>query len=68
MATSLSNQLGRNESFESKQDNETVEKEVELQLSMQEKLTRVIGKEINSKIIFVGLENILERRNTLKLI
>jgi hypothetical protein len=44
-------ELGCNESIEFKSDNETAEVDVELQLFMQDKLTRVIHKEINSKII-----------------
>jgi hypothetical protein len=50
-ATGLSKPLARNESFESDKDNETVEEELEFQLSMQEKLARAIDKGMNFKII-----------------
>jgi hypothetical protein len=39
-----------NESFEFKSDNKTAEVEIDLQLSMQEKLARAIEKEMNFKI------------------
>jgi hypothetical protein len=40
--------LNHNEPFES--DKETTEVEIDLKLSMQEKLARAIDKEMNSKI------------------
>jgi hypothetical protein len=50
MVTGLSNALNHNEPFELESDNETAEVEIDLQLSMQEKLARAIDKEMNSKI------------------
>jgi hypothetical protein len=50
MVTGLSKPLDHNEPFEFESDNETAEEEIDLQLSMQEKLARVIEKEMNSKI------------------
>jgi hypothetical protein len=50
MVTGLSKPLDHNEPFEMKSDNETTEVEIDLQLSMQEKLARAIDKEMNSKI------------------
>jgi hypothetical protein len=50
MVTSLSKPLDHNEPFELESDNETAEVEIDLQLSMQEKLGRAIDKEMNSKI------------------
>jgi hypothetical protein len=50
MVTGLPKPLDHNEPFELESDNETAEVEIDLQLSMQEKLTRAIDKEINSKI------------------
>jgi hypothetical protein len=51
MVTGLSKPLDHNELFELEFDNETAEVEIDLQLSiMQEKLTRAIDKEMNSKI------------------
>jgi hypothetical protein len=50
MVTSLSKPLDHNEPFELESDNETAEVENDLQLSMQEKLTRAIDKEMSSKI------------------
>jgi hypothetical protein len=48
----LSKQLDKNdnEPFEFESDNNTAEVEINLQLSMQEKLTRAIDKEMNSKM------------------
>jgi hypothetical protein len=42
--------LNHNEPSEFESDNETAEVEIELQLSMEEKLARAIAKEMNSKI------------------
>jgi hypothetical protein len=42
--------LDHNEPFEIESDNETAEVEIDLQLTIQEKLTRAIDKEINCKI------------------
>jgi hypothetical protein len=50
MVTGLSKPLDHNEPFELEFDNKTAEVENDLQLSMQEKLTRAIAKEIFSKI------------------
>jgi hypothetical protein len=50
MVTGLSKPLDHNEPFELESDNETAEVEIDLQLSMQEKLARAIDKEMNSKI------------------
>jgi hypothetical protein len=50
MVTGLSKPLDHNESFKFESDNETAKEEIELQLSMQEKLARAIDKEMNSKI------------------
>jgi hypothetical protein len=51
MVTGLSKPLDPNEPIEFKSDNKTAEVEIDLpKLSMQEKLTKAIGKEINSKI------------------
>jgi hypothetical protein len=49
MVTGLSKPLDDNEPFEFESDNETTEKEIDLQLSMQEKLARAIDKDIFSK-------------------
>jgi hypothetical protein len=46
----LSKPLDHNEPFELESDNETAEVEIDLQLSMQEKLARSINKDMNSKI------------------
>jgi hypothetical protein len=48
MVTGLSKALDHNEPFES--SNETAEIEIDLELSVQEKLARAIDKEMNSKI------------------
>jgi hypothetical protein len=48
MVTGLSKALDHNEPFES--NNETAEIEIDLELSVQEKLARAIDKEMNSKI------------------
>jgi hypothetical protein len=48
--TGLSKPLDPNEPFEFESDNEIVEVEIDLQLSIQEKLARANDKEINSKI------------------
>jgi hypothetical protein len=50
MVTGLSRPLDHNEPFEFEFDNETTEVEIDLELYMQEKLARVIDKEINSNI------------------
>jgi methionyl-tRNA synthetase len=50
MVTGLSKPLNHNEPFELESDNETAEVEIDLQLSMQEKLARAIDREMNSKI------------------
>jgi hypothetical protein len=50
MVTGLSKPLDHNEPFEFEIDNETAEVEIDLQLSIQEKLTRAIDKGMNSKI------------------
>jgi hypothetical protein len=52
MVTGLSKPLDFNEPFELESENETAEVEIDLQLSMQEKLARAIDidKEMNSKI------------------
>jgi hypothetical protein len=50
MVTGLSKPLDHNEPFKLESDNETAEVEIDLQLSMQEKLARAIDKEMNSKI------------------
>jgi hypothetical protein len=50
MITGLSKPLDHNEPFELESDNKTAEVEIDLQLSMQEKLARAIDKEMNSKI------------------
>jgi hypothetical protein len=50
MVTGLSKPLDHNEPFEFESDNKTAEIEIDLELSMQEKLARAIDKEINSKI------------------
>jgi hypothetical protein len=47
MVTGLSKPIDQNEPFEFESDNETVEVEIDLQLSM---LARAINEEINSKI------------------
>jgi hypothetical protein len=49
MITALSKPLDHNQPFEFEFDNKTAEVEINLQLSMQEKLARSIDKEINSK-------------------
>jgi hypothetical protein len=51
MVTDLSKTLDHNEPFEFESDNETAEVEIDLQVSIQEKLARAIDKEMNSKII-----------------
>jgi hypothetical protein len=48
--TGLPKPLDHNEPFELESDNEAAEVEIDLQLSMQEKLARAIDKEMNSKI------------------
>jgi hypothetical protein len=53
----LSKSFDHNEPFEYESDNETTEVEINLQLSMQEKLARAIDKEINSKIKFQVTNN-----------
>jgi hypothetical protein len=50
MVTGLSKPLNHNEPIELESDNEAAEVEIDLQLSRQEKLTRAIDKEMNSKI------------------
>jgi hypothetical protein len=50
MVTGLSKPLDHNEPFELNSDNDTAEVEIDLQMSMQEKLARSIDKEMNSKI------------------
>jgi hypothetical protein len=47
MVTGLSKPLDHQEPFEFESDNETDEAEIDLQLSMQEKSARAIGKEMN---------------------
>jgi hypothetical protein len=47
MVTGLLKPLDHNEPFEFESDNETAEEEIDLQLSIQEKLAR--DKEMNSK-------------------
>jgi hypothetical protein len=49
MVTGLSKPIDHNEPFEFKSDNKTAEVEINLQLSMQEKLARAFDKEMNSK-------------------
>jgi hypothetical protein len=49
MVTGLSKPLDHNVPFEFESDNETAE-DIDLQLSMQEKLARAIEKSRNSKI------------------
>jgi hypothetical protein len=44
-----------NEPFEFESDNKTAEVEINLQLSMQEKLTRAIDKEMNSKMELIKM-------------
>jgi hypothetical protein len=46
----LSKPFDHNEPFEFESDNDTTEVELDLQLYMQEKLTKATDKEINSKI------------------
>jgi hypothetical protein len=48
--TGVSKPLDPNEPFEFESDKEIVEVEIDLQLSMQEKLARAIDKGINFKI------------------
>jgi hypothetical protein len=50
MVTGISKKLDHNEPFEFESDNETAEVEIDLELFMQDKLARVIDKEMNSKI------------------
>jgi hypothetical protein len=50
MVAGLSLPLDHNEPFELESDNETAEVEIDLQLSMQEKLSRAIDKAMHSKI------------------
>jgi hypothetical protein len=50
MVTGLSKPLDHNAPFKFESDNEAAEVEIDLQLSMQEKLARAIDKEINSKV------------------
>jgi hypothetical protein len=50
MVTGLSKQLDHNEPSEFESDNKAAEVEIDLELSIQEKLARAIEKEINSKI------------------
>jgi hypothetical protein len=52
MITGLSKSLDHNEPFEFESNHKTAEVEIDLQLSMQEKLTRAIDKEMNSKISY----------------
>jgi hypothetical protein len=49
MVTGLSKPLDHNELFEFASDNETTGVEIDLKLSIQEKLARAIDKEINHK-------------------
>jgi hypothetical protein len=50
MVTGLSKPLDHNEPYEFESDNETAKVEIDLQLSMQEKLGRANDKEMHSKI------------------
>jgi hypothetical protein len=50
MVTGISKPLDQNKPFELESDNETAKVEIDLKLSMQEKLARAIDKEMNSKI------------------
>jgi hypothetical protein len=50
MVNGLSKPIDHNEPFEFESDNKTAEVEINLLLSMQEKLARAIDKEMNSKI------------------
>jgi hypothetical protein len=50
MVTDLSMSLDHNELFEFESDNKTTDVKIDFQLSMQEKLTRAIDKEMNCKI------------------
>jgi hypothetical protein len=50
MVTGLSKLLDHNGPFKFESDNETAEVEIDLQLSMQEKLARAVDKEMNSKL------------------
>jgi hypothetical protein len=50
MVTGLSNPLVHNKPFELESDNETAAVEIDVQLSMKEKLARAIDKEMISKI------------------
>jgi hypothetical protein len=50
MVTGQSKPLDHNEPFKFESDIETVTEEIDLQVSMQEKLARAIDKEMNSKI------------------
>jgi hypothetical protein len=52
MVTGPSKTLGYNEPFEFDSDYKTAEEEINLQLSMQEKLARAIDNEMNSKKSF----------------
>jgi hypothetical protein len=52
MVTGLSKPHDHNEPFELESDNETAEVEIDLQVFMQENLTRAINMERNSKIWF----------------
>jgi hypothetical protein len=49
MVTGLSKPLNHNEPFEFESDNETAEVDINLQLSMQEKLDTAIDNEMNYK-------------------
>jgi hypothetical protein len=57
MVTGLSKSFDHKEPFEFESDNETAEVEIDLRLSMQEKLARAIDKEINSKTKFQVTNN-----------
>jgi hypothetical protein len=50
MVTGLSKPLDHNEPFELESDSETTEVEIDLQLSIQEKIARAIDKEIDFKM------------------
>jgi hypothetical protein len=50
MVNGLSKPIDHNEPFEFESDNKTAEVEINLLLSMQEKLARAIDKKMNSKI------------------
>jgi hypothetical protein len=52
---SKSKPLNHNEPIELESDNEAAEVEIDLQLSRQEKLTRAIDKEMNSKMELIKM-------------